>query len=80
MVFGIFLLEHKRHREKLKDGNTTTQAYQHRTIPSTHGTYQLSATQVGSQPGHCKGIIKDQAKAIRRAHIPLRFGDISILD
>ena len=63
----LFLLEHKRHREKLKDSNTTS-SLSTKNISFYSWFNQLTATQVGSRPGHCKGVIKDQAKAVCCAH------------
>ena len=67
----IFLARLKRHGEKLlKDNSTTMQAHQQRTIttffnPITpNATSQSRDTQMGSRPGHNKGVTIDQAIAI----------------
>ena len=75
---GLFLLELKKHREKLlKDHNTTTQAHSQRTmttffspITPTHTTSQSRTTKVDSQLGHNIGVIIDRAIAIYSAHRP----------
>ena len=74
----LFLLELKRHVEKLlKDNSTATQAHPQRTIITsysptnpTHATSQSRATQMGSGPGHNKGVTIDQTIAICRARRP----------
>ena len=80
---GLLLLELKRHKEKLlKDNNTATQAHQQRTIttflsPMTHATSQsraTQATQMGSRPGHNKGVTIDQTIAIFHACRPRPHG------
>ena len=59
----LFLLELKRHREKLlKDNNTAKEAHLQRTLttffsPVTpNATSQSRDTQMGSRPGHTKGL------------------------
>ena len=71
---GLFLLELKRHRDKLLDNSTLTQAHQQRTITNffspitpTHATNQSKATQNAYQRGHNKGCFPC-------------FKDLSILD
>ena len=72
---GVFLLELKRHREKLsKDSTTATQAHPQRItttffsrITPTNALSQSRATQMGSQPGHIKGFTIDWAIVICRA-------------
>ena len=60
----------------LWDNNIAIQARQQRTIttlfsPITlHASSQLTATQMNSWPGHCKGITIVQAIAICHAHRP----------
>ena len=64
---GLFLLEHKRHREKLsKDNSASTQAQPHRTITTffspiipTNAISKSTDTQMGFQPGHNKGVAID---------------------
>ena len=62
----LFLLELKRHTEKLLKNRTSTEAHQPRTIttffsPITpHVTTQSRATQMGPQPIHSKGVTIDQ--------------------
>ena len=64
----LFLLELKRHREKLlKDNNTATQVHPQRTITATTPS---SDTQMGSWSGHKKGDIIDRATAICSACWP----------
>ena len=79
---GIFLLELKRHREKLlKDNSTTTQAHPQRTITTffspitpTNATSQSRDTQMGSRPRHNKGVTIDRAITICRARRPRLHG------
>ena len=59
---GLFL-ELERHREKLLDNSTATQAYTQRAITTffspmapTNATSQSKATQMGSQVGHSEGV------------------------
>ena len=72
---GLFLLELKRHREKLLK-NTATQAHPQRTIttffsPITpNATSQSRDTKMGSRPEHNKRVTIDQAIAICRARRP----------
>ena len=61
-------------REKSLDNSTATQAHPQRTITTffspitpTNATRQSRDTQMGSQPGHNKGVTIDQALAICRA-------------
>ena len=77
---GLFLLDLKRHREKLLK-NTATQPHPQRTIITffspitpTNATSQSRDTQMGSQPGHNKGVTSDQAIAICRARRPRPHG------
>ena len=78
----LFLLELKRHGEKLlKENSTTTQAHPERTITTffspispTNATSQSRDTQLGSLLGHNKGVTIDQAIAICRARRPLPHG------
>ena len=73
-----FLLELKRHGEKLlKDNKTATQAHPQRTIATffnpitpTNAISQLRDTQMGSRPGHNKGFTIEQTIAICRACRP----------
>ena len=91
---GLFLLELKRHREKLlKDNNTAAQANQQRTVttfflysffvsPATpsHATSQSRTTQLGSQPGQCKSILIYKTIAICHARRPsLMDHDLTVL-
>ena len=79
---GLLLLKLKRHREKLlKDNNTTTQAHPQRTITTffslvtpTNATSHSRDTQMGSQPGHNKGVTIDRAIAICGARRPRPHG------
>ena len=73
---GLFLLELKRHREKLLK-NTATQAHPQRTITTffspitpTTATSQSRDTQMGPRLGHNKGITIDRAIAICHARRP----------
>ena len=58
IVLGLFLLELKRHREKLLNNNTTTTAHPQRNSTTCfssntfHAMNQSRATQVGSRPRH----------------------------
>ena len=77
---GLFLLELKRHQEKLLK-NTTTQSHPQRTITTffspitpTNATSQSSDTQMGSRQGHNKGVTIDRAMAICRARRPRPHG------
>ena len=77
---GLFLLELKRHREKLLK-NTATQAHPQRTITTffnpitpTNATSQSKDTQMGSRPGHNKGVTIDRPTAICRACRPRPHG------
>ena len=77
---GLFLLELKRHREKLLK-NTATQAHPQRTIttffsPITHtnATSPSRDTQMGSKLGHNEGVTIDRAIAICRARRPRSHG------
>ena len=64
----LFLLELKRHREKLlKDNSTIIEAHPQRTITATTPS---SDTQMGSWSGHKKGDIIDRATAICSACWP----------
>ena len=72
----LFLLELKGHQEKLLK-NTATQAHPQRAITTFFGpitpinaTSQSRDTQMGSRPGHNKGVTIDQAIAISRARRP----------
>ena len=88
---GLFLLELKRHWEKLLK-NTATQVHPQRTITTffspitpTNATSQSRDTQMGSRPGHNKGVIIDRAIAICRAcgpqpHEPRPKGKVMRLD
>ena len=76
-MLGLFLLELKRHREKLlKDNNTATQDRPQRTITSLfslitpNAASQLRDTQMGSRLGHTKGVTIDRAIAICHARKP----------
>ena len=70
----LFLLEFKRHRDKLlKNYSTATQAHPQRTITTSfspitpsNATNQSWDTPMSSQPGHNKGITTDRAIAICR--------------
>ena len=69
----LFLLELKRHREKLLK-NTATQAHPQKTITTfispvtpTNATSQSGDTQMGSRPGHKKVVTIDRATAICHA-------------
>ena len=73
-VFGAFLARTQETQVKLlMDSNTATQAKQQTiatffsSVTPTHGTSQSRAAQMGSQPGHCKGVTIDQAKEICHA-------------
>ena len=73
---GLFLLELKRHWEKLLK-NAATQAHPQRTtttffspITPTNTTSQSRDTQMGSRPGHSKGVTIDWAIEICRASRP----------
>ena len=81
---GLFLLDSRDTDKLLKDNSTATQAHPERTITTffspitpTNATSQSRATQVGSRPGHNKGVTFlhiDQAIAIRRARRPRLHG------
>ena len=79
---GLFLLELKRHREKLlKDNSTTTQAHPQRTITTffspiapPNATCQSRDTEMGSQPGHNKGVTIGLAIVICCARRPRPHG------
>ena len=73
---GFFLLELKRHREKLLK-NTATQAHPQRTITAffspitpTNATSQSTHTHMGSRPEHNKGVTIDRAIAYTYAPVP----------
>ena len=74
---GLFLLELKRHREKLlKDNNTVTKAHPQRAITTlfspitpTNATSQSRDTQMGARPGHNQGVTIDRAMTIFHARI-----------
>ena len=73
---GLFLLELKRHREKLLK-NTATPAHPQRTITTffipispPNATSQSQDTQMGPRLGHMKGVTVDRAIAICRARRP----------
>ena len=70
----LFLLELETQEMLLKGNNTATE-HQQRKIstffsPITHATSQSRATQMGSGPGHNKGVTIDQTIAICRARRP----------
>ena len=76
---GLFLLELKRHREKLLK-NTATQAHPQRTITTFFSSITPNArsqpqdTEMGSRPGYNKGVTIDRAIAICRARRPRPHG------
>ena len=83
LCLGLFLLELKRHQEKLLE-NTTTQAHPQRTITTffspitpTNATRQSRDTQKGSPLGHNKGVTIDRAIAICCARRPRPPGPLS---
>ena len=76
---GLFLLELKRHRQKLLDNSIATQGHPQRTITTffspiapTNTTRQSRATQMGAKAGHSKGVSIDRAITIchARRHWP----------
>ena len=76
---GLFLLELKRHREKLLK-NTATQAHPQRTITTFFSSITPNArsqphdTEMGSRPVYNKGVTIDRAMAICRARRPRLHG------